>query len=271
MVEIIGRISRGSKMDQIYIPRNRIGFGTGEYVLISPLRNKIEEIELEKKKHELYFNNVDKLESMKIKVIREIMGLIDKKIDSQNIIITGSFLDKGFSFNDIDILILSEEKVNTEIIKREIQELEGIKTHVILLDNKTLSLGLSFDPLYNLMLSKCVSKNRIIFRIKRRINYKLLDLNLLKSKTLIDNFDALNGNEKYYLTLNMVSILLFIQGMKLSKDLVNKNIEKMFSVKIEEIKENILPMQDFLKKYREIFNKTLNLILDSINKVKKNE
>ena len=257
-------------MDQIYIPKNRVGFGTGEYVLISPLGNKAGELDREKKQ-ELYFNNIGKLEQIKLRLIKEIIGLIDKKIKAENIIITGSFLDEGFGFNDIDILILSEEKLKIEIIKREIQELGGIKTQVIVLDSKALSSGLSFDPLYSLMLSKCVSKNRLIFRIKRKINYKLLDLNLLKSKTLIDNFQALNGSEKYYLTMNMVSILLFIQGMKLSKDLVNKNIEKMFNVKIKEIKENTLQMKGFLKKYKRIFNKTLNLILDSINKVKKDE
>ncbi|MFH1365131.1 MAG: hypothetical protein ABIH28_00930 [archaeon] len=267
MVEIIGRISKGSKMDQIYIPKNRAGFGTGEYVLISPLRSKVEEIKLEKKKHELYFNNVGKLEPIKIRVIEDIMGLIDKKIISQNIIITGSFLDEGFGFNDIDILILSEEKINIKIIEKDIRELEGIKAHVIILGSKTLSSGLPLDPLYIMMLSKCVSKNRLIFRIKRKINYKLLDINLLKSKTLIDNFDALNGNEKYYFTMNMISILLFIKGLKLTKDLVNRNIEKIFNVKIKDIKDNTLQKQDFIKKYKEIFNKTFNLIFEGINKV----
>lgn len=252
-------------MDQIYIPKNRAGFGAGEYVLISQLEDQIGK----KEKLKPYFYNVRYLEPIKAKIIADILNLIEKKIDSENIIITGSFLEKGFGFNDIDILIISKKKIDTEIIKEEIQKLEGIKTHITALDSKTLSYGLSFDPLYNLMLSKCVSKNRIIFRVKRKIDYRLLDLNLLKSKTLIDNPDILNGNEKYYLTMNMVSISLFIQGKKLSRDIVNKEIERMFNVKIREIKENLLEKQDFLRRYKEIFNNTFNLIFDNIKKSKK--
>lgn len=267
MVELIGRISKGSKMDQIYLPKNRAGFGAGEYVLISQLAEQIGK----KEKLKPYFYNVKDLEPIKTRIINDIIHLIDKKIDSENIIITGSFLEKGFGFNDIDILIISKKKMDAEMIKGEIQELEGIKTHIVALDSKTLSSGLSLDPLYNLMLSKCVAKNRIIFRVKRKINYKLLDLNLLKSKTLIDNSDILNGNEKYYLTTNMVAILLFMQGKKLSKEIVNKEIERMFNVKIREIKENLLEKQAFLRRYKEIFNNTFNLILKNIKKGKKDE
>lgn len=262
--EVIGRISKGTKMDQIYIPKNRGNFPIGEYVLISPL-NKVEGIKLRKKekKLNLYFYNIEKLEPIKIRIIEEIISLIEREINPENIIITGSFLDKGFNFNDIDILLIKENKIDTEIIKREIQNLVGIKTHIFSLNRKALISGLSLDPLYSLMLSKCISKNRLIFNIKREINYKLLDLNLLKSKTLIDNFYILNGSEKYYLTLNMVSISLFIQKKKLSKESVNKEIEKLFRIKISEIKENLV-RENFLRRYKEIFNKTFNLILNNI-------
>ena len=114
------------------------------------------------------------------------------------------------------------------------------------------------------MLSKCISKNRFVFNIKREMNYKTLDLNLLKSKTLIDNFDILNGDEKYYLTLNMVSILLFIQNEKLSKEIVNKEIEKIFEVKVNDIKRNMIKKDKFLNEYKNVYGKTFNLILDNI-------
>lgn len=257
-MEIVGRISKGSKMDQIYIPKNRVGFSSGEYVIISSIIGKKEQ----EKKPSLCFYGVKNLEPIKIRIIEEIISLIEKKIMPENIIITGSFLDNGFGFNDIDILLINEDKINTELITKEIQN-DGIKPHILVLNMKTLSSGLSSEPIYNLMLSKYVSKKRLIFNTKRKINYRILDLGLLKSKTLIDNFDSLNGNEKYYFVLNMISILLFIQGKKLSKDMANKEIENLFNVKIKEIKENLVK-QDFLKKYKEVFNKTFNLVLDNI-------
>ena len=262
-MELIGKISKGTKMDQIYIPKNRVGFSTGQYVVILPL-NPREKEGKEKKQFKPYFYNVKNLELIKIRIIEELFNLIEKRINPENIVITGSFLEKGFKFNDLDILLIKEEKIETKNLSIEIENLTGIKSHVILLDNKTLVLGLSSDPLYSLMLSKCISKNRLIFNVKREINYKLLDLHLLKSKILFDNFDILGGNEKYYSTLNMVSIFLFIQGRKLSKEIVNKEIEKMFDVKIEEIKENTINKQGFLKKYKEIYNKSFNLIMEGI-------
>nr|QBM01351.1 hypothetical protein [uncultured archaeon] len=263
-MEIIGRISKGSRMDQIYLPKNRAGFGAGEYVVISPLERQTGGKEALRP----YFYNVKELEPIKSRIIENIFSLIGKKTDSENIIITGSFLEKGFRFNDIDIILLSSKKIDAGIIKDEIEKSEGIKTHIIALDSKTLSYGLSTDPFYSMMLSKCIAKKRIIFHNKRIINYKLLDLNLMKSKTLIDNFEIYNGNEKYYFIRNMISIMLFIQDKSITNETVNNEIERMFNVKIKEIKENLLEKQAFLKEYRRIYNKIFNLVLDKIDESK---
>lgn len=260
-MELIGRISKGSRMDQIYISKNRSGFASGEYVLIMPLTSKQEKQTPGQFKPYLY--NLKNLEPIKLRIIEEIFNLIKKNLEPENIIITGSFLEPGFKFNDIDVLILTERKMNTEMLNEKISSMTGIKPHVIPIDNKSLIFGLSSDPLYSLMLSKRISLKRIIFNVKRKINYKILDLSLLKSKTLIDNFEILNGNEKYYLAFNMVSILLFIQGRKLRNDRVNKEIEKLFNTKIDSIKENLIK-QDFIKKYKKTYNQTFNLIMESI-------
>jgi len=248
-------------MDQIYIPKNRMGFEIGQQVFILPIQNPLQIQESPQKKPIFY--NLDKIEPIKLEIINKIFDLISK-INPENIIITGSFLEKGFNFNDIDILIIKEEKINKEPIEERIISLTGIKPHIIVLSMKTLSIGLNTDPLYNLMLSKYISQKRIILKTKREINYKLLDLNLLKSKTLIDNFDILNGNEKYYLVLNMLSILMFIQNKKITKDIVNKEIEKFFDIKIEELKENLIEKNKFIKKYRETYDKTFELIMKKI-------
>ncbi len=257
-MDIIAKISKGSKMDQIYLPKNRAGLPTGQYVIIAPLESK-----LKRKKFKPYFYNQGNLETLKLEMIERIFDVAEE-IAPENIIITGSFLEKGFKFNDIDIILIKEEKTNIERIKNRIEGVAGIKPHIIVLNYKTLLLGLSTDPLYSMMLSKCLSKKRIIFKIKRKINYKLLDFQLLKSNTLIENFDIYNGNEKYYLTLNMISIILFMQNSKLSKEIVDKSIEKEFGIEIKEIKENTLEKEKFIKKYKEIYNKTFNLIMENI-------
>ena len=263
-MEIIAKISKGSKMDQIYIPKNRASFGIGNYVVVKPL-------ETEKIMEKPYFYGVKNVEPMKLRIVEEVFNIIEKGIvNYDNIIITGSFLDKGFKFNDIDILIISNEKSGG--MGKKVEERIGIKAHLILLDNKSLMRGASTDPLYKIMLSKCISKKRIILNVKKEINYKILDLHLLKSKILQDNFDILNGNEKYYLVRNMVAIYLFIKDKIISKDEVDNEIKKIFKLKdVNEVKENILNKKEFLKWYKGAYNETFDLIMDGIKNGAKQE
>jgi len=255
-MEMISRISKGTNMDQVYIPKNRPGFTIGSYVVIRP-------IEAKRAIEKPCFYNIKDIEPVKLDIINKIMSIIDKNIGSyDNIIITGSFLDRGFNFNDIDIVMISESKLDVKHIKKSIEERTGINTHIILLNNKALMRGLSTDPLYQMMLTKCVARKRFIYKTQNRIDYKILDLHLLKSKAMLDNFDILNGNEKYYLTRNMISIYLYMQHKKVNKDRVDREIERLFNIKITEIKQNTLDKNKFLKRYKSMYDETFNIIIN---------
>ncbi len=258
-MELVSKISKGTKMDQIYIPKNRHGFGIGQHVVITPLDGAGT---VEKP----FFYNIKQIEPIKMIIIERILTLIDKMVDKyDNVILTGSFLEKGFQFNDIDIIIISEQKKDVMKLNRKIEELSGISPHVIQLDGETLLIGLSTDPLYQSMLSRCISKKRILNKIKRRIDYKLLDLHLLKSRVVIDNFDVLDGNEKYYLVRNLVSIYLFLQHEKIDCNDIDNKIKRTFSLEdISVIKKNMLNKNDFLKRYKETYNKTFNLLMKTV-------
>ena len=91
-MEIVSRISRGSKMDQIYIPKNRHGFNIGSYVIIKPLE---ENVIAEKP----YFYNVNHIEPIKLETINEIIKVIDKNCNYDNVIFTRSFLYNLFHFS----------------------------------------------------------------------------------------------------------------------------------------------------------------------------
>lgn len=257
-MEIISKVSKGSKMDQIYISKNREGIGVGTYVIIKPIV-LTEKHRLEK----LYFYNVKGLEPIKLEIIEKIFKIADRFLpEADNIIITGSFLEKGFNFNDIDILIVSNEKIKVGNIAKEIKKEFSIKAHIILLSYKGLIFGLETDPLYQLMLSRCVAKKRFIYKNKRKINYKLLDLHLLKSGWLIENFDFLDGNQKYDMIRNVMAIYLFLLGRKISYDVIKGEIEKVFNVKdISVIKKNMLNKKDFLNRYGDFYKMVFSMII----------
>ena len=247
-------------MDQIYIPKIRPGLSIGQYVIVKPLME-------EKPVERLYFRNINNLEPMKLEIIKEIIKIIDKNIENENIIIAGSFLDKGFNFNDIDIIIITKIGKNEKSqnnIKREIIEKINIEPHLLILNKKILFHGLSKDPLYLLMLSRCISKKRFVYKIKKIINYQLLDLHLLKSKILINNFDILNGSEKYYYLRNAVAISFFLENKKINKNSIEKEIKRIFSLDINKIRQNLMNKENFIKKYRLMHNKVYEKILEGI-------
>ncbi|MFA6023283.1 MAG: hypothetical protein WC781_04300 [Candidatus Pacearchaeota archaeon] len=272
-MELIGRISKGSKMDQIYISKNRAGLDIGSYVIVTPINQIRQEHNETNKKASLFFYNVKKIEKLKVSIIDEIIRIIEENTNSkeiENILFVGSFISSGFNFKDLDIILISSNEIDIKKIEDKIYENFGIKAHIILIENKTLLNGLSQDPFYEMMLSSFISKNRTIYQIKRKLNYKLLDLHLLKSKTLIDNFDYLNGNEKYYLIRNLIALSLFIQGEKVSNENVDKEIKNQFTLKsIEEIKENMLDKNSFIKKYKAIYDKNFNKIMIGVKNASK--
>ncbi|MDO8516671.1 MAG: hypothetical protein Q7S33_00955 [Nanoarchaeota archaeon] len=267
-MELIAKITKGINVDQIYISKKRAGFPIGEYVKIISISN-LQDRELSLKEKP-FFYGLNKIEPIKIKISEEIFDLIENEIETQNVIITGSFLDIGFNFKDLDILIVIPQVKNEEhsqkiIIEKIINNI-GIQPHIIFIDNKSLIEGLSTDPLYQSMLSKCVSKKRIIYKIEtKKINYKLLDLQLLKSKIVFDNYDSLTGEEKYYYLQNMMSIYLFLKLGRITKDNVESEIKKNFEDK-KTIKYGCIDKKEFLKKYKKIYNQTFDLIIDKIKK-----
>ena len=260
-MEIVSRISRGSKMDQIYIPKNRSGLAIGSYVVVKDL---VGAAGISKEK--LHFYGLKKVSQIKVLVIEEILKIIEQKIPKcENLFVTGSFLEEGFSFNDIDVLIVSESKVKDDLVVKEVLEKIGLKVHLIVISNKELIQGLETDPLYLMMLSRCVSKNRFVYKTEKRINYNLLDLHLLKSKSLIDNFDLLTGKEKYDSTRNLFAICLFLDEKKITSDEVDNEIIRQFRIKsVREIKQNVLDKQSFLKSYKMVYMRTFDKILRGI-------
>ena len=64
----------------------------------------------------------------------------------------------------------------------------------------------------------------------------------------------------------MISIFLYIQHKKIDKEKVDKEITKIFNLEdINKIKQNMLNNHIFLKKYKIIYKKTFNKIMENIN------
>lgn len=245
-------------MDQVYISKNRSGFEVGSYVIITPA--------LKGQAVNPYYYRAEKLEPIKIQIIDEIFKFMD---DSENTIIAGSFLEKGFDMNDIDIIVINGTK---KPIERFTADRFGIKSHVMDMTYESLRKGVNTDPLFGMLLSRFVAKKRILLKIKPEINYKLLDIYLLKSKLLIDNFDSFNGKEKYKLVRNMFAIKHFLESKRLSDESIDKDINDYFGKNaVKEIKDNIFEKISFIKKYKALYNNLFDRIMKGVKNGAKQE
>jgi|SRR3989344_1169590 len=256
-MELISKISKGTKMDQIYIPKNRPGFHTGEYVKIIPVN--------ERPKDNYYVYNIKEVPPIKIEIAKQIFQIIESMINYDNIIITGSFLDENFKFNDIDIIIITENKKE---IEKSIKEKLKIEVHTILFNQSLLIEALKIDPKWRLMLSRCISKKRIAPLPQRKLKYRYLDVQLIESKTLMINFNYLTGKEKYKLTRNMMAISMFIKNKNISNKSIEKEIEKELDTNIEDLKNNLVT-NDFFKRYKTFYSKLEKEIIENASKQEK--
>ena len=278
-MELMAKVSKGSQMDQIYLPKNRIGFEIGNYVIIKPL-------EKEKPLENLYFYDVKNINSLKLEVVRKIISVIEENLkDYENIIIVGSFLDEGFNFKDIDIIIITEQKPKKEI-EKIIKEKLKIEIQIIFFNKDSFKEALEIDPIWRLMLNRCISKKRLLPLPTRKLKYKYLDAQLIKSKRLIENFDYLTGREKYKLVRNLIAIYLFIKNKKISEENLENGIKKNLNTNAEDIKNNLIKensgkifinsssgksqiKEDFVKKYKNFYHNLEEEIIKNAAKQEK--
>ena len=239
-----------------------IGFEAGKTVIITPLEDIIT------KELPIFEYNV-KLNSLKREIVKTIYNIIDSAGYYSNIIITGSFLDKGFNFEDIDIIIINSKNMDKAKLKNSIKQSLGILPHLILIDSKSFNRGIKRDPLFRLMVDKCISVKRTIFKKEKEINYKLLDIYLLKAKNLIDGYDLLNIKQRKKLLRDFISIKLFAENKEVTVKSIEKETERLFGKdvigKLFYYGDNEAK-QKFIAKLTKAFNKLEAKILENGSK-----
>lgn len=261
MVFLVSKISKGSRMDQIYIPRERApGLEVGTAVLVEPVAERA----VQKQKLKLYYYNVKSLEPVKVAILEKLFEHFEQVPEVENVLVAGSFLEPGFAFEDMDILVISDRKIDAARAEEHFREALGLRTHIIAMGFKTLLKGISTDPLFEMLVSKFVAKRRVIFRAAREIKYKLLDLHLLKSELLIINFYFLTGREKYKLVRNLFAIELFLDRKKISTQSVDTEINRYFGKDaVKSIRENLVD-KSFLAKYKKLYNAVFKRMMAGI-------
>src|SRR3989338_6612550 len=164
MLQLISKVSKGTKMDQIYLTKNRAGMQPGSYVIVQEVPT------LQPSVHPVLYG-VSRIEPIKMRVIQEIFTLLEKMMPPHTCIIGGSFLNKGFNFEDIDMFIIAENILSAKYLGSTMHDKFGIAMHIVPLTPQEYEAARKAEPLLNLALSKCVSSKRLPRGNKRVIRY----------------------------------------------------------------------------------------------------
>ncbi|MBI3035783.1 hypothetical protein HYY71_05670 [Candidatus Woesearchaeota archaeon] len=122
-------------------------------------------------------------------------------------------------------------------------------------------------------MDRYVSAKRAISRKDREINYKLLDIYLLKNKNLIEGYDLFSIKQRKKLLRDFVSIKLFSENKEVTIENIEKETNRLFGRDIIEslfYYGNNEEKHKFIAKLKKEFNKLEKYILKNHENSQKN-
>lgn len=220
-----GRVSKGSRYNQIYIPKELENIvNVGDEVEVTLLRKKI------------YYPGELKISKFKEDFIKEMFSFLAKYREINSVFVVGSFLFEIIDYNDIDMVLTVSEKINIPKLKNQIYknliERFNQKFHIIIYTEKGLEDLLIYDPITSSMFSIYVGNKKLIKKKKivdkKHIKFLLMmpeDLLKVKlsSRTFFDTLRRLETIERFLKkkSLNIISINKEIKNL-IDKELFKK-------------------------------------------------
>ncbi len=263
-LQFIHKVSKGSRFNQIYIPKEmEANFEVGDFV----------EVKLLKKREKFYYSkNLDKLSDFKEKLIKEIFSILNKLNEIKQIFVVGSFLTQKIDYNDLDLIILIDKKNKNEKLEekiyRRLTEKLNLKFHIITIQENRLNYLEKNCPLTKSMFYYYVSNKEFNISAERNIDKNHLNFLLMMPEDLLE-INA--GSKSFYDNIRrLITIKRFLKQENLSPKEINKELESTLNKTgvdvISILKNNEQIDKKIIKKLREIIKEKLNNIKKILNK-----
>ncbi len=238
------KVSRGSRFNQIYIPKSMESvFEVGDTV----------KVELIEKKTRIFSENV-KLSEFKEKLIQEAFSFLSKFNISQ-IFFIGSFLSQKTDYRDIDLLIVSEENEN-KIYEKLIDKF-NLKFHLIVIPEEKFKILSEICPLTRSMLNSYASNKKFELP-KQRIDKSHIKFLLMMPEDLL-KINA--GSRAFYDNIRrLITIRRFLDNKELDAKSINSELKSLLGHLFEYSKENSESTSEMIKKFRKIIKAELKII-----------
>ena len=261
-IKFIHKISKGSRFNQIYVPKEAESeFEAGDLV----------EVKLLQKKVQLYYSkNLPKISEFKEKLIRDIFIFLSEFKEIEQVFVFGSFLTKEIDYNDIDLLIISDKSKEDKIYQRLIK-IFNLKFHVISVDKEKLEKALENCPLTRSMLYYFVSNKPFAIKKDTRIDKNHIKFLMMFPEDLLRV--SLDYGLAYYDSLRkLIVIENFLKKQEIPPNLIDKELEKLIDKrKLEFLKKNRILDKKIQEEIKIIIKEKINLIYRTLKNGKKRQ
>lgn len=257
LVKFIKNVSKGSRFNQVYIPKD--------------MENLIEvgdevEVRLVKKSASLYYSkNLKKLSEFKESLIKGIFSSLNGTSSTNYIFIVGSFLTEKISYNDIDIVVIINKKINNfeEIVYNKLIEKFNLKFHLIAIEESRFWNLLKICPLTISMFSKFVCNRPFSMEKEKLIDKKHIKFLLMMPYDLLEI--RLSNRSFFDSIRRLITIERFLKGKTLDTEDINSEIKNSMAEVIyrkirnnEDIEDNsILALRKIIKSKLSIIERLL--------------
>ena len=252
--KFIHRVSKGSRFNQIYIPKEmESSFKVGDMV----------EIKLIEKK--LFYSKNLRLGEFKEKLIKNILSALSTFNEIEQIFIIGSFLTTKADYNDFDIVLIAEKDISNKIYAY-LTDKFNLKFHVICISERNLEKLLKIDPLTRSMFYYYVSSSRIPEH-KREINKKHLNFLLMMPEDLLEI--NISGKAYYDSLRRLLAIERFLANKDEDPLQINDELKELMSPNLFlSLKNNESIEGHALEETRKIIKEKINKIREFLNEQK---
>src|SRR3989344_4421549 len=251
MSSFMHQVSKGTRFNQIYIPREHRGeFEVGDVV----------QVKLINKKNRLHYSpKLHKLSEFKEKIIQDIFSEASKFKDIEQVFIFGSFLTKKVDYNDIDIILISDKEKIEDKFYNTLTDKLNMKFHIVSFKGEGLEKQLRISTLLRSMFYYFISNKP--FSVSKD---KEIDVNHIKYLIWFpeDLLKVELDSENFYESLRR---LICAEYFLKDKDIAPDKIDEVIKDDIEDylwerIKDNRKITADSIKKIRELMRKKLKVI-----------
>ena len=243
------KVSKGSRFNQIYVPKE-MGeiFEAGDIV----------EVKLIRKKEELHYSdNLSGKEVGKFKegIIRSIFSYLETFDGVKQAFVVGSFLTQNTDYNDVDVLLITDDKFMEEKVYIYLTQKIQLKFHVIAIPEARFARLLEICPMTRSMLYYFVSNKKFKLPVKYEKESAHLKFLLMMPEDLL-NLEISGGRIYFDAVRRLIAIKRFVERMPIDPIAIDSELKRTLSAAV----------YDLLKRNENLSSKILDNVKNIIRK-----